>query len=413
MATAGVQSTVRKYQGLTMNKVFLKANREKSLAKRHPWVYSGAVARVEGQVNNGETVDIYSEKNEFIARAAISPASQLALRVWSFDPAENIDQKFFERKLFAAYKLREALDIPHRTSAWRLCSSEGDTLPGVTIDVYNDYAVIQLTSAGAEFQKENIVAALQKLRRWDGIYERSDAAVRKYEKLSPRCGLIAGKLPDELLEINEDGRKLYVDIQHGHKSGYYCDQRESRTAVQAAAAGKSVLNLFSYTGGFGVAAALGGAKHVINVDSSAAALELAAKNFELNGIEQSKFENIEADCFSFLRKCRGEKRKFDLIVLDPPKLVDSMKNMHKGCRAYKDAMLQAFHLLSEGGMLFTFSCSGLVTPELFAKIAADAACDAACDARIIGSLGQGADHPVPTAFPEARYLKGLQIIRCN
>ena len=396
-----------------MNKVFLKPGREKSLKQQHPWVYSGAIARVEGNVENGETVEVYSSKNEPLALAAISPASQLALRVWSFDCTQTVDQDFFDKRLAAAYNLRQTLNIPQHTTAWRLCSSEGDALPGVTIDIYNDYAVVQFTSAGAEFQKDLIINSLKKLQNWSAIYERSDAAVRKYENLQPRSGLIAGELPEDLLEINEDGRKLYVDIVNGHKSGFYCDQRESRSMVQKFAAGKKVLNLFSYTGGFGVAAALGGAEHVINIDTSAPALTMAAKNFALNDISPDKFENIEADGFSFLRKCRGEHRKFDLIVLDPPKLVDSMRNMSKGCRAYKDAMLQAFHLLDEGGMLFTFSCSGLVTRELFAKIAADAACDARCDARIVADLGQGSDHVISTAFPEARYLKGLMIVRCN
>ena len=396
-----------------MNKVFLKPGREKSLKQQHPWVYSGAIARVEGNTPNGGTVEVYSHKNEFLAYAALSPASQLALRVWSFDQAAVIDQAFFDKQLQAAYNMRQTLNIPQQTTAWRLCSSEGDCLPGVTIDVYNNYAVLQLTSAGAEFQKDLIIKALTKLQNWSAIYERSDANVRKYENLAPRSGLIAGTLPDELLEINENGRKLYVDVVNGHKSGFYCDQRESRSMVQRFAAGKKVLNLFSYTGGFGVAAALGGAEHVINVDTSAPALAMAAKNFALNNIPESRYENIEADGFSFLRKCRGEHRKFDLIVLDPPKLVDSMRNMSKGCRAYKDAMLQAFHLLNPGGMLFTFSCSGLVTRELFAKIAADAACDAKCDARIAADLGQGSDHVISTAFPEARYLKGLMIVRCN
>ena len=396
-----------------MNKVFLKPGREKSLKQQHPWVYSGAIARVEGNPPNGGTVEVYSHKNEFLAYAALSPASQLALRVWSFDQAAVIDQAFFDKQLQAAYNMRQTLNIPQQTTAWRLCSSEGDCLPGVTIDVYNNYAVLQLTSAGAEFQKDLIINALTKLQNWSAIYERSDAHVRKYENLAPRSGLIAGTLPDELLEINENGRKLYVDVVNGHKSGFYCDQRESRSMVQRFAADKKVLNLFSYTGGFGVAAALGGAEHVINVDTSEPALAMAAKNFALNNIPESRYENIEADGFSFLRKCRGEHRKFDLIVLDPPKLVDSMRNMSKGCRAYKDAMLQAFHLLNPGGMLFTFSCSGLVTRELFAKIAADAACDAKCDARIAADLGQGSDHVISTAFPEARYLKGLMIVRCN
>ena len=227
-----------------MNKVFLKAAREKSLKQRHPWVYSGAIARVEGKVENGETVEVYSHSNELLALAAISPASQLALRVWSFDTTESIDQAFFDRQLQAAYDLRQTLNIPSATTAWRLCASEGDGLPGITIDVYNNYAVLQLTSAGAEYQQHAIINSLKKLQNWSGIYERSDAAVRKYEKLAPRAGVISGTLPEELLEINEDGRKLYVDIVNGHKSGFYCDQRESRSMVQKYSTGKKVLNLF-------------------------------------------------------------------------------------------------------------------------------------------------------------------------
>ena len=396
-----------------MNKVFLKPSREKSLLKRHPWVYSGAIARVEGECVNGSTVMVCSCCGDFLAWASISQESQLALRVWSFDKDCVINEDFFAGKLQTAWALRHALDIPERTTAWRLCASEADGLPGVTIDVYNDYAVMLLTSAGADYHREALTQALMKLKKWQGIYERSDAAIRKYEKLPLRTGLLAGSNVPELLEVTEDDRKYFVDVINGHKSGFYCDQRESRSTVQSFAANKIVLNLFSYTGGFGVAAALGGALEVINVDSSAPALAMAQKNFELNNIAPDKYCNIEADCFSFLRKCRGEKRTFDLIVLDPPKLVDSMKNMNKGCRAYKDAMLQAFYLLKPGGLLFTFSCSGLVTRELFAKIAADAACDAKCDARIVGELGQGADHPVATSFPEARYLKGLMIMRNN
>ncbi|MBE6369565.1 MAG: class I SAM-dependent rRNA methyltransferase [Lentisphaerae bacterium] len=396
-----------------MNKVFLKPNREKSLLKRHPWVYSGAIARVEGDCQNGSVVEVYSNCGKFLALAAISQKSQLALRVWSFDQACIINEDFFFNRLEKAYFLRRQLHIDQQNSAWRLCASEADALPGVTIDVYNRFAVVQLTSAGADFQKENIVSALQRLYPWQGIYERSDVSVRKYEQLPETCGVLAGSAPPELLQVNENDRKFYVDVLHGHKSGFYCDQRESRSMVQQHAQGKSVLNLFCYTGGFGVAAALGGAEYVINVDSSAPALEMAAKNFALNNIDQARYSNINADCFSFLRKCRGEKRTFDLIVLDPPKLVDSMRNMTKGCRAYKDAMLQSFYLLKPGGLLFTFSCSGLVTRELFAKIAADAACDAACDCRIIGELGQGPDHPVSCNFPEARYLKGLMIMSCN
>ncbi|MBE6380727.1 MAG: 23S rRNA (cytosine(1962)-C(5))-methyltransferase RlmI [Lentisphaerae bacterium] len=396
-----------------MSKVILKPGREKSLLKRHPWIYSGAIGRVEGAPVNGSTVEVCASSGEFLAWGALSQESQLALRIWSFERNAVIDRDFFAEKLRQSMVLRQQLNIPQRASAWRLCASEADGLPGITIDVYNDYAVVQLTSAGAEVHRSELVQALLELHPWRGIYERSDVPVRKYEKLPERTGVLHGEMPPPRLEVHEDTRKFYVDIINGHKSGFYCDQRESRSMVQRFSANRNVLNLFSYTGGFGVAAALGNARNVINVDSSAPALEMAAANFELNKIASERYENITADCFSFLRKCRGEKRKFDLIVLDPPKLVDSMRNMNKGCRAYKDAMLQSFHLLPPGGLLFTFSCSGLVTRELFAKIAADAACDATCDARIVAELGQGADHPVSTAFPEARYLKGLMIMRCN
>ena len=396
-----------------MNRVYLKAKREKSLLKQHPWVYSGAIARVEGDCENGSTVKVFSADNKFLALAAISPASQLALRVWSFNENDVIDVNFFTAKFRQAANLRQMLNIPAENSAWRLCASEADGLPGVTVDIYNDIAVVQLSSAGADFHRNEIVQALQNISSWRSIYERSDLAVRKYEKLPPVSGVLAGENPPELLEIHENNRKFLVDIVNGHKSGFYCDQRESRSLVQKFSAGRKVLNLFCYTGGFGIAAALGNAEHVTNVDCSAPALAMAEKNFQLNNIAPERYSNIEADGFSFLRKCRGEKRTFDLIILDPPKLVDSMKNLSKGCRAYKDAMLQAFHLLKPGGILFTFSCSGLVTRELFAKIAADAAADAHCQAQIICEPGQGPDHPVPLAFPEARYLKGIMAVKAD
>ncbi len=267
-----------------MNKVFLKPSREKSLLKGHPWIYSGAIARIEGSIENGDTVKVYSSANEFLALAAFSRESQLALRVWSRDENAVINTDFFSSKLRIAEMLRQTALIPQSASAWRLCASEADGLPGVTIDVYNNFAVMQLSSAGADFHRTEIIQALQQLRSWDGIYERSDVPVRKYENLPMRTGTVAGMEPPELLEIHEHGRNFYVDIAHGHKSGFYCDQRDSRSAVQQMSAGKNVLNLFCYTGGFGIAAALGGASHVLNVDCSAPALNMAQKNFKLNNI---------------------------------------------------------------------------------------------------------------------------------
>ncbi len=393
--------------------VYLKPGREKSVKRLHPWLFSGAIARMEGEPEAGGLARVCTAGGEFLAWAALSPTSQLALRIWSFDETSRIDAAFFERRFRIAQALRERMNIPARTDAYRLCASEGDGVPGVTVDVYGNYAVMQLTSAGADSHRAEIVEALLKLRSFDGIYERSDVAVRAHEGLSDVTGLLAGALPPERLEIQEDGRRFYVDIQHGHKTGFYCDQRDSRTLVERYADRCEVLNLFSYTGGFGVAALRGGASHVTNVDSSAAALALAADNFRLNDMDETRFTNVEADGFSYLRRCRGEQRRFDMVILDPPKLVESMKALPRGARAYKDAMLQGFHLLKPGGLMFTFSCSGLVPRELFAKIAADAALDAHCDARIVAELGQGADHPVPCAFPEARYLKGLLIERAE
>ena len=394
-----------------METVRLKPGREKSALQHHPWLFSGAVAAVTAPPINGDTVQVTDSRGAFLGYAAWSEASQLRLRFWSF--AEDVlpDGYFFRDRLERAWRLRLALGLPERSSAWRLVHAEADGLPGVVIDCYGRFAVIQLSSAGAEFQKEKILAGLLALRDWEGIYERSDLEVRTREGLAERTGVLVGAEPPELLEIHEDDRKFLVDVRHGHKTGFYCDQRDNRALVQRFAAGKSVLNLFSYTGGFGVAAALGGARSVVNVDSSRPALELAERNFARNGLAEACRTQVEADCFSFLRRCRGEKRRFDLIVLDPPKLADSKQALARGARAYKDAALQSFHLLNPGGMLFTFSCSGWMKRDLFAKVMADAALDAHCDAAAVLELDQAPDHPVPCAFPEARYLKGQLLMK--
>lgn len=391
--------------------VRLKPGREKSVLRRHPWLFAGAVAKVAGAPAAGDTVRVLDHEGCFLAYGAWSPESQLRLRLWSWGETEAVDAGFFRDRIARAWRLRQMLGIPETTGAWRLCHAEADGLPGVTVDCYNDFAVVQLSSAGADAHRAMVVEALLQLHSWRGIYERSDLAVLAQEGLPERTGILAGEMPPENLEIAEEGRRFLVDIRHGHKTGFYCDQRVNRSLVQRFARGKRVLNLFSYTGGFGVAAALGGAAEVVNVDSSQPALAAAERNFALNGIAAGRCTNIAADCFSYLRRCRGEKQSYDLIVLDPPKLVDSQQSLTRGARAYKDAALQSFHLLAPGGMLFTFSCSGWMKRELFAKVMADAALDAKCDAVAVMELDQAPDHPVPCAFPEGRYLKGLLLVK--
>jgi 23S rRNA (cytosine1962-C5)-methyltransferase len=393
---------------MSINTVVLKKNREKSLLRRHPWVFSGAVATIDGKPKAGDTVEIVSSKGEWLARGAYSPESQITARVWTFDKEEQVDRDFFVRRIKAAAEYRNFLQLDKADCACREIASESDGLPGLIVDRYADYLVVQFLAAGTEYNREIIVDCLNEVFTPAGIYERSDVSVRAKEGLQERVGLLAGSEPPEQIEINENGLKFMIDVRGGHKTGYYLDQRDNRAVVQAVASGKTVLNCFAYTGGFGVAAAVGGAEMITNVDSSVPALELAADNMRLNGIEDDKFENIEADVFSILRKFRAEGRKFDVIVLDPPKFVESQKALPRACRAYKDIAILGFQLLNPGGLLFNFSCSGLMPQDLFQKITADAAVDAGVNTRIVSRLSQAADHPTSLNFPEGYYLKGIQ-----
>jgi 23S rRNA (cytosine1962-C5)-methyltransferase len=288
-----------------------------------------------------------------------------------------------------------------------LVASESDGLPGLIVDRYADWLVCQFLSAGSEHWKNTIVELLQELFPGLSIYERSDVSVREKEGLPLRCGVLAGSEPPDQVEITENGMRLLVDIKAGHKTGYYLDQRDSRLAVRDWAEGRDVLNCFSYTGGFGVSALLGGAKHVLQMDSSEPALDIAKKNADLNGLDPEKSEYICGDVFKELRRFRDSRRDFDLIILDPPKFVESRGQLEKGARGYKDINLLAFKLLRPGGLLFTFSCSGHMEMPLFQKIVADAALDAGRSAQILSVLHQAPDHPVALNFPEGAYLKGL------
>jgi len=390
--------------------LFLKEGREKSLLRRHPWIFSGAVLRKDGIFSPGCDLEIRSAKGDFLARGAYSPESQICARVWSFQEAEMIGQSFFDARFAEAYSLRKTVFGGNPPDACRLINAESDGLPGLVVDLYSGYAVCQISSAGAEFHRDEIAAAILRYAR--GAFERSDVDSRLKEGLTPRTGHLAGETLPETISFTENGIVFAMDPRTGHKTGFYLDQRMSRKAVmEASADAEEVLNCFSYTGGFGLAACRGGAKHVLNVDSSGPALELARKNAERNGFPPEQFETMDADVFQFLRKCRDSRKSFDLIILDPPKFAETASQVPKAARAYKDINLLAMKLLRPGGRLFTFSCSGAMDDALFGKVVDSAACDAGIDFRITGQLEQGPDHPVSASFPEGRYLKGLTGIK--
>ncbi|GAA3703745.1 class I SAM-dependent methyltransferase [Oceanisphaera sediminis] len=390
--------------------ITLIAGREKSLLRRHPWVFSRAVDKVQGQPNAGDTVEILSQKGQWLGRGFYSPQSQIRARVWTFDQEETIDEAFFLRRLERAKAGRQPMIAEQGLTGYRLCAAESDGLPGVTIDVYANVVVCQLLSTGAERWRNAIVKALTTLYPDTCIYERSDVAVRKKEGLKERKGLLAGTLPEQPVTIEENnGVCILVDVEQGHKTGFYLDQRDNRRIAARYCEHKRVLNCFSYTGTFGVYALKGGANEVVNVDMSESALALAKKNVELNQLDLSRAKFEQADVFKLLREYRDQGQRFDVIVLDPPKFADSKAQLNGACRGYKDINMLAFQLLNAGGVLLTFSCSGLMTQDLFQKIVADAALDAGRDAQILERLNQAADHPIGTAYPEGHYLKGLVV----
>ena len=383
----------------------LQPGRERSLLRRHPWIFSGGVARVRGSAQPGDTVLVETAAHEPIGLAGFSPASQIRARMWTFDPDAVVDDAFVAGRVAAAAARRADLLGDGRTDSARIVFSEADGVPGLTADRYGDTVVAQITSAGAERWRDVIADALAGLDGVRCVYERSDADARDREDLPGRVGLLRGEEPSPDLVAHEDGRRYLVDVTGGHKTGFYLDQRDARRAIAQHAAGRRVLNVFSYTGAFSVVAAAYGAASVESIDSSGPALAIAARNGELNGVDIG--ELTEADAFTALRGLRDRARSYDLICLDPPKLAANERQLDKATRAYKDLNLLAVKLLAPGGLLLTWSCSGAMTAELFQKVVAGAALDARREVRIVGRLGQPSDHPVPLAFPEAEYLKGL------
>jgi 23S rRNA (cytosine1962-C5)-methyltransferase len=391
-----------------MVSVVIRSGREKSIFRRHPWIYSGSILRMDGEPKIlGETVKVISHEGSFLAWGAISPFSQIRVRLWSFDEDEEISPSFFLKRIERAIKARRSIMDRHDITALRLINGESDGLPGLIVDLYGKFLVCQFLSAGAEFWKTTIVEKLNEVLQVDGIYERSDTDEREKEGFPKQKGLLKGIDPPDLIEIREGDCLFLVDIKKGQKTGFYIDQRENRALLSEYSSGAEVLNCFSYTGAFCVFAMKGGASKVVNVESSAQFIKIACMNLDLNGIDRSRVENVEGNVFHVMRDFWKSGRSFDIVVLDPPKFVESRSHLKKAARGYKDINLLAFRLLRPGGLLFTFSCSGLMPPELFSKIVADAAIDAGREGLIIKRLHQGIDHPVSLYFPEGAYLKGL------
>lgn len=391
-----------------MTRLVLKPGRERSLLRRHPWIFTGAVERLEGRAAAGETVEVASFEGTPLAVASYSPVSQIAARVWSFDLEAGPDADSIRSRLVRALELRRRLGRAEGArGAERLVNAESDDLPGVVVDRYAHVLVCQFLSAGAEHWRKAFVEQLVALLAPVTIYERSDVDVRQKEGLEPRAGLLWGAEPAEPVEIVEGSCRFLVDVRTGHKTGFYLDQRENRFALRAYARGKDVLNCFSYTGAFAMHALMAGASHVTDIDSSGAALRAGSEHARVNGVDAGAFEQIEGDVFHVLRRFRDARRSFDVIVLDPPKFAESKAQVERAARGYKDINLLAFKLLRPGGVLFTFSCSGAIASDLFQKIVADAAVDARVDARILAHLRQAPDHPVALRFPEGLYLKGM------
>jgi len=390
-----------------MKTIVIKPKREKFASRRHPWIFSGAIAEIEGQPGIGETVDVIDSRGRFLARGAFSPESQIQVRVWSWNPEEKITPEFMRARLQRAFALR-ALTSPDQ-NALRLVHAESDRLPGLVVDRYGDTLVIQVLSAGIERWRDVLVDLLLELTDAKRVYERSDAEVRVLEGLPLRKGLLRGPEFSAPIEIEEHGLQFILDLEHGHKTGFYLDQRANRARVRTLARDREVLDCFSYTGGFSLNALIGGASSVTAIDSSADALALAGKNLERNNLPAKKMHWLGGDVFKVLRTFRDQARSFDVIILDPPKFAPTAAQAQRAARGYKDINLLALKLLRPGGLLVTFSCSGGVKEDLFQKIVAGAAEDAQIDAQIIERLFQGPDHPVALNFPEGAYLKGFVV----
>lgn len=386
-----------------MQKIVLKAGKEKSLKNRHPWIFSGAIQKAP---NASGTYVVEDHKNQFLGLAYYNPESSLAARVVSFKEGENWDRATLKHRLASAYERRKST-LSKTQSAARIVASESDLIPGLIVDLYGPAVVFQILTAGIEALRPILIELIEEVFAPSFIIERSDEAIRTKEGLMERKEILKGELPAEGIEIFEDGIKMLIDVWNGHKTGFYLDQRTNRQRIRGYAKGRRVLNCFSYTGGFSLAALMGGASEVISVDESRPALDISERNVTLNALSSEQHHTVQADVFKYLRTLRDAGEKFDLIVMDPPKFISDRKHIDRACRGYKDLNLIALQLLNENGILATFSCSGLLSRDLFQKVIFGAAVDAQCELQVLDHLSQSDDHPVLLTFPESLYLKGL------
>jgi len=383
-------------------RIILKKGREVPVFRGHPWIFSGAVDGIEG---NGEPVgiaDVFDWQKHSIARGLLSPKSQIRVRVLTWKK-EEIDGDFFSRRLSVALSIRERV-LSEVTNAYRIVNGEGDLLPGLIVDRYNEFIVCQFFIAGLDAFKPLIVDSLSRLLTVKGIFEKSDGRVRDEEGIAPSVGMLAGEPPPELIPIEENGYKFVVDVRHGQKTGFFLDQRDNRSFLREIARGQRILDCFSYSGAFSIHALGAGAREVVALDSSRPALELAERNLALNGFASATSELLKGDAFSYLKEC---DTSFDIIVLDPPSLAHKRGDVDAATGGYKFLNLHALRHVKPGGLLCTFSCSQHISVDLFQKVVFGAAVDAGSKVSVVKRLGHSLDHPVSLHHPEGEYLKGL------
>ncbi|SOD19805.1 class I SAM-dependent rRNA methyltransferase [Pedobacter xixiisoli] len=392
-----------------MVEIKLKKGKEKAVHQRHPWVFSGALDKVKGKPENGDVVRLVDASGDFLAYGYYNDQSRVAVRLIEWNEETTIDEAWYEQKIKTAIAGRAHLLADEETTACRLVFSEADFLPGLIVDRYADFLSLQILSSGIEKAKDIIIAVLVKLLQPKGIFDRSDATARTHEGITAENGLLWGETPAEFIEVKENGILYNINIAEGQKSGFYCDQRDNRKILASYTKGKSVLDCFSYSGGFSLNAYAQGAAEVTSVDSSALAIETLKQNIDLNKFDAGKHTAIQSDVNKQLRQFNDEGKKFDVVVLDPPKYAPSRSVLDRAARAYKDLNRRGLLLLESGGLLATFSCSGAVDIDTFKQIIAWAALDAGKEVQIIKQFCQPEDHPVRLSFPEGEYLKGLLV----
>lgn len=392
-----------------MVEIKLKKGKEKAVLQRHPWVFSGALEKIKGAPENGDIVKVLNANNAFLAYGYFNDQSRVAVRLLEWDENVAINEAWYEEKINQAIASRAHLLTSKDTNAYRLIFSEADFLPGLIVDKYADFLSVQILSTGIEKAKPIIIEILVKALQPKGIFDRSDATARTHEGITAENGLLWGEAPAAFIAVKENGITYHINIAEGQKSGFYCDQRDNRQILATYANGKSVLDCFSYSGGFSLNALKLGAIEVTSVDSSALAIETLQQNIELNKFKSKKYTTIQSDVNKQLRAFKEEGKKFDIVILDPPKYAPSRSALDRAARAYKDLNRLGMLLLEPGGLLATFSCSGAVDIDTFKQIIAWAALDAGKEVQIIKQFSQPEDHPIRISFPEGEYLKGLLV----